>query len=134
MKVLIDTHIILWAITDSEKLPNTARKILLSFDNEIFYSTASTWEVSIKHSLHPDQMPISGKEFSDYCRLAGYKMLPIEDKHISALETLRRVKNAPKHKDPFDRMIIAQAKAEGMLFVTHDSLLPYYNEPFIIPV
>ena len=61
-------------------------------------------------------------------------MLPVRDNHVFTLETLSRPKNVPKHKDPFDRILIAQAKAEEMVFLTHDSLIPYYNEPFIISV
>ena len=133
-RILLDTHIALWAITDNEKLSDTARDFLLSYDNEIFYSTASVWELTVKHSIHPDHMPFSGYEFSDYCRRAGYSNLPIKDLHVFALDTLSRPEDAPRHKDPFDRLLIAQAKAEGMLFLTHDSLIPLYNEPFIIQV
>ena len=61
-------------------------------------------------------------------------MLPVLNKHVSALETLKRPKDAPKHNDPFDRIMVAQAKAEGIMFLTHDSLIPYYDEPFIISV
>ena len=64
----------------------------------------------------------------------GYLVLPILNKHVSALETLKRSENAPRHNDPFDRIMVAQAKAEGFMFLTHDSLIPYYDEPFIISV
>lgn len=134
MKVLLDTHIILWALTDDEKLSEKARMIILSDENEIYYSTASIWEVSIKHALHPEHMPLSGTQLSDYCQKANYQMLSIQDDHVYALETLRRAKDAPTHKDPFDRILVAQAKAENMLFLTHDSLIPYYQEDCIISV
>ena len=68
------------------------------------------------------------------CEENGYFVLPILNKHVSALETLKRLENAPRHNDPFDKIMIAQAKTEGLMFLTHDSLIPYYNEPFIIPV
>lgn len=134
LRILLDTHIALWAITDDERLSETARRLLLSAENEIYYSTASVWEVQIKHSLHPENMPITGRQFSDFCQRSGYIMLTIRDNHVFALETLSRPKVAPKHKDPFDRILISQAKAEEMMFLTHDSLIPYYNEPFIISV
>lgn len=133
-KILLDTHLALWAITDDEKLPETAREILLTADNEIYYSTASVWEISLKHSLHPDHMPVSAAEFSEFCRRSGYIELPIENRHVFMLDTLQRPETAPRHKDPFDRILIAQAKAEEMLFLTHDSLLPFYHEDCIIPV
>ncbi|MDE7327832.1 MAG: type II toxin-antitoxin system VapC family toxin [Lachnospiraceae bacterium] len=134
MKVLLDTHILLWALADDERLPQKAREIILQGENEIYYSTVSVWEVSIKHSLHPEQIPISGHALSGYCRKAGYQTLPLWDEHAWALETITRPPGAPRHNDPFDRMLIAQAKSEGMLFVTHDALLPYYNETCIIAV
>lgn len=134
MRVLLDTHILLWALTGSDRLSPKAQDMILSKDNEIFYSTASVWEVSIKHSIHPENMPISGKQLSEYCEEAGYEMLSVRDEHVYALETLSRQNDAQKHNDPFDRIMVAQAKAEEMLFLTHDSLIPYYNEKCIISV
>lgn len=134
MRVLLDTHVLLWALTGSEKLSEKAKEIIMSRDNEVFYSTASVWEVSIKHSIHPEKMPISGGSFSEYCQRAGYEMLAIRDEHVYALETLSRKIGAPKHNDPFDRIMVAQAKAEEMLFVTHDTLIPYYNEECVVEV
>lgn len=134
MKVLLDTHIILWAITDDERLPQKARMIISREENEIWYSTASIWEVTIKYMTHPGYIPISGKQLSQYCNRAGYQMLSVQDKHVHALESLRRVENAPIHKDPFDRIMLSQAKAENMMFMTHDSLMPWYSEECIISV
>lgn len=134
MKVLLDTHIILWALTDDERLSKKAKTIILSKENDIYYSVASIWEVSIKHTIHPEHMPFSGKQLSYYCQEAHYQMLSIKDEHVYALETIQRVENAPKHNDPFDRIMIAQAKTENMIFITHDSLIPYYMEKCIISV
>jgi len=134
MKVLLDTHILLWTLTANDKLFDRAREIIASKDNDIFYSTASVWEVSIKHSIHPENMPLSGRELSEYCLEAGYEVLSVKDEHVHVLETLVRKEDAPRHNDPFDRIMIAQAKAEGMLFLTRDSLLSYYNEKCILLV
>lgn len=134
MKVLLDTHILLWTLTANDKLSDRAREIIASKDNDIFYSTASVWEVSIKHSIHPENMPLSGRELSEYCLEAGYEVLSVKDEHVYVLETLVRKEDAPRHNDPFDRIMIAQAKAEGMLFLTRDSLLSYYNEKCILLV
>lgn len=134
MDLLLDTHILLWALTDDPKLPQEAKEMIQDEKNEIFYSTASVWEVSIKHSIHPENMPISGKELSEYCAKAGFQMLVVRDDHVYELETLKRSENAPKHNDPFDRIMVAQAKAEEMAFVTHDSLIPYYEEKCVISV
>lgn len=134
MKILLDTHILLWALSDDMRLPGKAKNIILQEENEIYYSTVSVWEVAIKHSLHPEQMPVSGQALSDYCKMAGYQPLAVHDDHVWALETIKRPADAPRHNDPFDRMLISQAKAEGMLFLTHDALLPYYGEACIVAV
>ncbi len=134
MKVLLDTHIILWALTDNERLPKKARSIILDAENEIYYSLVSAWEVAIKHSIHPNQIPVSEKEFLNYCNQAGYLQLPLQENHILSINSLHRTENAPKHNDPFDRMLISQAKSENIMFITHDSLIPFYNEPCILPV
>lgn len=132
MRILLDTHIILWALTGDERLPQKAVSIISKRDNEIYYSTASIWEVTIKYLNHPEHMPVSGKQMSIWCQRAGYHMLPISDKHVYALDSLHRAKDAPRHKDPFDCIMLAQAKTEDMMFVTHDSLLPHYMEEFIV--
>jgi len=134
MRILIDTHIAIWAVMNDPKLPERAKDIILDEENEIFYSTASVWEITIKHMLHPDKLRISGSLLEKGCEDNGYFVLPIFNKHVSALETLRRPENAPRHNDPFDRIMVAQAKVENLKFLTHDSLVPYYEEPFIILV
>lgn len=134
MRMLIDTHIAVWAVLNDPKLPQKAKDMLLDEDNEIFYSTASVWEITIKHMLHPDKLRMSGSLLEKGCEDNGYIVLPVFNQHVSALETLKRPENAPKHNDPFDRILVAQAKAENLMFLTHDSLILYYGEPFIIPV
>lgn len=116
------------------KLPERTRDIILDRKNEIFYSTASVWEITIKHMLHPDKLRINGDLLEKGCEENGYIVTPILNKHVSVLETLKRSKDAPRHNDPFDRILVAQAKAEGIMFLTHDSLISYYDEPFIISV
>lgn len=134
MKILLDTHIAIWAVLDSEKLSDEARAMLLDEDNEIYYSAASVWEITIKHLTHPETFLYSGKQLESGCEANGFVSLPIYNRHSAELETLARQQGAPVHKDPFDRMLLAQAKSEGMKFMTHDSMILYYNEPFIISV
>ena len=134
MNILLDTHILIRALTADDKLSGKAKDFIVNPDNIIFYSAASIWEISIKHALHPDKIPFSGKELSSYCTQAGYEPLDISDRHVFALESLKRAESAKPHNDPFDRIMISQAKAENMLFLTHDTLLPDYNEACIIPV
>ncbi len=134
MKVLIDTHIAIWSVLDDPKLSGAARDILLNKENIIYYSSASVWELTIKQMAHPETFLYSGYHLSKGCDENGFIVLPVTNQHCFVLETLKRPENAPRHNDPFDRIMLAQAKAEGMRFLTHDSLLPYYNEPFIISV
>ena len=134
MKILIDTHIAIWAVLNDPELPDQAKDIILDERNDIFYSTASVQEITIKHMLHPDKIRISGELLEKGCEENGYFVLPILNEHVSALETLIRPENGSKHNDPFDKIMIAQAKAESLIFLTHDFLNSYYNEPFIISV
>ena len=132
MNILIDTHLLLWAMNDDPKLSDLAKDFLLDPENTIYYSSASLWEITIKHMNHPDRMNFSGKELSEFAREAGFLPLDVQEKHVFQLESLKREKDAPQHNDPFDRIMIAQAKAENMLFLTSDSMLPYYNESCIV--
>lgn len=134
MKILLDTHIALWALTDTEKLSEEVIHMLESEKNEVYYSIASVWEIAIKHKIRPEQMPISEDEFVELCEKTGFAQLPIEAKHIFLLKTLSRLAEAPKHNDPFDRILLAQAKYEKLSFFTHDSLIPYYSENCIVSV
>lgn len=131
---MIDTHIAIWAVLNDPKLPERAKNLILDEENEIFYSTASVWEIAIKHMLHPDKIRLNGSLLEKGCEGNGYLVLPVFNRHVAALETLSRPENAPRHNDPFDRIMVAQAKAEKLKFLTHDSLIPYYGEPFIISV
>lgn len=132
MRVLLDTHIILWALENNSKLPEKARKIIGDERNQIYYSTASVWEIAIKHMARPDKMLIDGRAFSEKCIESGFEMLPVYDRHVYGLETLARPDNAPPHNDPFDRIMLAQAKVDELRFITHDSLIPYYNEECVL--
>ena len=131
MNILLDTHILLWTITGDSKLPEKAVSLIEDIENNIvFYSIASVWETEIKNSL--GKLPISGQQLSEYCRETGFKLLSVEEKHIFALNSLERDLSLPKHNDPFDRIMLAQAKVEGYNFITHDSLVAGYNEKCIV--
>ena len=129
MDLILDTHLILWALVGSEKLPKDVKLLMASPKNNIYFSIASMWEVSIKHAKN--KLPISGTEFFHYCEQAGFRHLAINDSHVLALETLHRESNAVRHKDPFDRILLAQAKSECMQFFTHDVKFAEYNEPYV---
>ncbi len=134
MNILLDTHIALWAVADTGKLSGELMELLESGENKVFYSTVSVWEVAIKHRIRPEHMPVPEEEFAGLCQKTGFAQLPIKNEHIFLLKTLERPITAPKHNDPFDRLLLAQAKYEKLKLVTHDSLLPYYREDCIMYV
>ncbi len=132
MRALLDTHVLLWALADDPKLPPVARTIIADGSNPVFYSAASVWEVSIKHNLHPDRMHVSAEPLIAFCNEAGFGPLPIANRHVEALETLTRPKTLPAHNDPFDRIMLAQAKADSLIFLTHDARIAEYDEPCVL--
>lgn len=134
MKLLLDTHILIWSLSKNNAISNEVWKMVGDISNDVYYSTASIWEVTIKHMAKPEKMMISGMDLADKCNFIGFKMLPIVDNHVKFLETLKSKANAKPHNDPFDRIMIAQAKAEGMKFITHDSLISGYDEACIVSV
>ncbi len=132
MKLLLDTHIALWAISDSKQLSKNVRDILENRENAVYFSMVSVWEVAIKRKLHPDQMPMDEEKFVSLCEETEFERLDIRLPHIFTLKELTRQETAPRNNDPFDRLLLAQAKSEGFRFVTHDSLITGYNEPCVM--
>ena len=131
MKILLDTHILLWLFFEDHLLSEKVKEAILKDENTIYCSIVSVWEVAIKHTARPDKMFLNAERFLTLCSGSGFEILPLIDQHLLSLDTIQRAADAPPHKDPFDRMLIAQAKAEEMVFLTHDKMLPYYNEPCV---
>ncbi|MBN8463355.1 MAG: type II toxin-antitoxin system VapC family toxin [Dechloromonas sp.] len=126
MNLLLDTHVALWAITDSPKLPPKARELILSPKTNVWISAASVWEIAIKHALGRGDMPVSGEDAARYFRESGYRFLAVEPEHAVAVEGL-----ATHHQDPFDRILVAQALSEPMRLMTHDPLVARYSDTII---
>lgn len=127
MRLLLDTHIALWAISDDPGLSGAARALITSPENEIFVSSATIWEISIKHSLARSNMPVSGREALTYFQESGYRLLSISPEHAAVVETL-----PPLHADPFDRILVAQALSEPLRLVTHDAQVARYSDTVIL--
>lgn len=115
-------------------LNEAVRALLENEENSVYYSMASVWEVAIKRKIHPDQMPMDEEAFVSLCEETGFEKLDIRLPHIFALKELTRPETAPRHNDPFDRLLLAQAKSEGFRFVTHDGLITGYNEPCVMEI
>jgi len=119
-------------IAGDKRLSQKARNIIKANIGSIYYSIASMWETQIKYDRK--KLPISGIEFMHYCEESGYHKLPIDDLHVKELAGLERDEAAPPHNDPFDRIMLSQAKAEGFTFLTHDPFFRGYNEPCVVEV
>jgi PIN domain nuclease of toxin-antitoxin system len=126
LNLLLDTHVALWAITDSPKLSQKARDLIAEPKTTVWISVASLWEIAIKHSLGRGDMPVSSLDAMRYFRESGYRFLAIEAEHAVAVEGL-----AAHHQDPFDRILVAQALVEPMRLMTHDSLVALYSDTII---
>lgn len=124
MRLLIDTHILLWTLADSPKLSAQAREIMTSASS-IYVSSASYWELAIKVSL--GKLNIDLKQLRDTAERDGIEELPVNGEHAIATLSL-----AHHHKDPFDRLIIATAISEPMKLLTADSVVAQYTELAIL--
>lgn len=123
---LLDTHIILWLASKPEKLTNRAKNILLSPQASLFVSIASAWEVAIKLSLNKLTLEGGVATFFEICSTNGIQVLNINEQHLSALSDLPFI-----HRDPFDRLLIATAKIEGLTLITADSSIQKYQANWI---
>ena len=128
MRCLLDTHIVIWAMVGSKMLSDKARSILQASDNSFYMSSASVWEVAIKHSVKPDEIPVTAEQVTRFCRESGITELPVSFAHAQAVSRL-----PVYHNDPFDRMLVVQAKEEGLFVLTHDGRLPPYGD-FVVRV
>jgi PIN domain nuclease of toxin-antitoxin system len=126
VNLLLDTHVALWAITDSPKLAKPARALIESPKSLVWISAATIWEIAIKHSLGRARMPVSGKDALGYFQESGYRLLAIEPEHAAAVEGL-----PAHHQDPFDRLLIAQALIEPMRLITHDPMVALYSDTIL---
>jgi len=124
LRLLLDTHIALWVVTADAKLPREARRLIDGAD-EAAVSVVAIWEVSIKHALtarRRDHMVLSGREARAQFLDAGFTFLPVTAEHAAAMDDL-----APHHRDPFDRMLVAQATCESIRLLTADKRLAAYG-------
>jgi PIN domain nuclease of toxin-antitoxin system len=128
MKLLVDTHLLIWSTTNPSKLSEAARKMLTDDESECYFSSASIWEIAIKHRKNPDDMPISAETARLIFEESGCTELPVFSRHSAEVENLPSI-----HADPFDRMLVAQARVEGMKLITHDGTIPMYGE-FVVKV
>lgn len=121
MKLLLDTHLLLWAASAPRQLSVAACELMEDPVNELFFSAASFWEIAIKSNLGRSDFQVNSRMLRRGLLDNGYNELAITSEQAVFLDTL-----PPLHKDPFDRMLIAQATAEGIMLLTTDALVAQY--------
>jgi PIN domain nuclease of toxin-antitoxin system len=124
MKLLLDTHLLLWAAGMPERLPHEAVQLIEDEANELMFSAASLWEVAIKKGLGRDDFQVDPRLLRRGLLDNGYAELPILSAHAVAVDGLPDI-----HKDPFDRILVAQAMIEGITLLTSDKRLTQYPGP-----
>ena len=127
MQLLLDTHIALWAVTESARLPNAARALIEDERNEVHVSVASLWEIAIKHAFRAKAMPFSAAQAHEAFVDSGYVLVDIETPHVLGLEALE-----PLHRDPFDRILVAQARTFPLRLLTVDEQVARYDPSIIL--
>jgi PIN domain nuclease of toxin-antitoxin system len=130
VRILLDTHIALWAVADDARLPAKARQLIGDADNVVIVSAVSIWEIAIKHALPRgtrNDIPISGTEALKYFAAAGFQILAVAAEHAAAVDFL-----PDPHADPFDRLIVAQAITEPLRLLTHDKRVAEYSDSIIL--
>jgi len=124
MKLLLDSHLLLWAAGSPERLPVAARSLLEDPDNELMFSAASLWEIAIKRGLGRNDFQVDARVLRRGLLDNGYSELPVTSEHAVAIDAL-----PPIHRDPFDRILITQAQLEGITLVTADATVAQYAGP-----
>jgi PIN domain nuclease of toxin-antitoxin system len=128
MRVLLDTHVLIWLVEGDKNLSTVARSAIEDEDNSLYLSIASLWEITIKLSLGKLDLQLSVDEMVESFLIpGGIEILQVETRHLSILRDLPL-----HHRDPFDRLIIAQAQAEGMTLVSADGIFGMYEVELLV--
>jgi len=135
VNLLLDTHILIWTLSDDPRLSEHARAMISSPNSVIFYSTASLWEIAIKNMKSPEKCPYHEKAIRTFCDQAGFLSFDIRTDHVLAIRTLQiRPDRYLSNQDPFDRILLGQAKVENCRLLSHDTAFLNYGEPCIMMV
>ena len=124
MNLLLDTHVLLWAAGAARQLPDEVRLLLEDRGNKLFFSAASIWEITIKNGLGREGFSVDPRLLRRGLLENGYVELPVTSSHALAVDLL-----PPIHKDPFDRILVAQARVEGITLLRADEVVARYPGP-----
>lgn len=125
-RYLLDTHVLLWAISEPEKLSDSVRTLLENENHTLFFSAASIWEIAIKAALNKPDFRSNAQAIAMGLKQAGYQELEINAVHAYRIADLPSM-----HQDPFDRLLVCQAKSEGLALITNDANIQRYCTGFI---
>ena len=129
MRLLLDTHVALWAIDGNPRLSAPIRALIMDETNEVAVSAVSLWEIAIKFARakgRPNDMPFSGTQALAHFKDAGFALQSVSPEHAVAVDRLPRL-----HDDPFDRLLVAQALSEPLRLITHDAQIAAYSDSVI---
>ncbi len=124
MKLLLDTHLLIWSAWTPRRISSAARSLISSTDNELIFSAASLWEIAIKQALEKGDFEVDARVLRRSLLDNGYSELPVSGDHAVAVRSLPLI-----HKDPFDRILVAQATVEGITLLTADPIVARYPGP-----
>ncbi len=124
MRLLLDTHVLLWVVNTPQRLPAAAHAMIASLDNAVYFSVVNLWEITLKAQLQRADFSVDARALRTGLLKAGYQELDVKSEHVFQLNHLADI-----HKDPFDRMLIAQALSESMLLLTMDAQIAKYPAP-----
>lgn len=125
MKLLLDTHILLWWLNDDKKLSEYGRQFIQNPDNDVYVSHASLWEIQIKNMS--GKLNANVETIIQQLPINNFQQFPIHTDHILCLAKL-----PPHHQDPFDRMLVSQALSEPLHLITHDKNVSLYSESIVL--
>ena len=123
MRLLLDTHVLIWALTEPKHLADSTRRQIENPDNEVLFSAASIWEIAIKSGLGRADFQLHPNQIAQAALASGFTELPVSAEAASHVIAL-----PPHHRDPFDRLLIAQAMTEPAIFFTADRQLDIYSD------
>lgn len=127
MKLLLDTHVLLWAAAEPDRLTVPVREMLSDVENDLLFSAASIWEIAIKNGLGRPEFSVDPNLLRRGLIDRGYVELAITAAHAAAVMELPSL-----HKDPFDRLLVAQARHEGFLLLTADEMVAAYGGTILL--
>jgi PIN domain nuclease of toxin-antitoxin system len=123
MRLLVDTHVLLWAAAEPDRLPPSFRDRIESPDNEVLFSAVSIWEIAIKQQIGRLPLSVTPEEIADAAVRMGFDELPVTSAHAAGIRRLPL-----HHRDPFDRLLVAQAIHEPARLLTSDEVLAQYSD------